>query len=143
MTDEVEVWLDADFLQRVRVGTLSHDRGTLRFAYEAAWLQNTQAFALDPDLSLGEGSYFPSAEPGNFRVFDDSAPDRWGQTLMKRREALAAHDENRRPRTLYAWDYLLGVEDVSRQGALRYRRANDDAFLAHDTLSSHGQTSTT
>ena len=134
MTDEVEVWLDADFLGRVRVGTLSHERGAVRFAYAADWLQNPQAFAVDPDLSLGEGTYFPNAEAGNFRVFDDSAPDRWGQTLMKRREALAARDQERKPRTLYAWDYLLGVEDVSRQGALRYRRADDDAFLAHDTL---------
>ena len=47
MTDEAEVWRDADFLERVRVGTLSHDRGTVRFAYEAAWLQSPQAFALD------------------------------------------------------------------------------------------------
>jgi serine/threonine-protein kinase HipA len=134
VTDEVEVWLDADFLERVRVGTLSHNRGTLRFTYEPAWLQNPQAFALDPDLSLGEGTYFPNAEAGNFRVFDDSAPDRWGQTLMKRREALAAKDEGRKPRILYAWDFLLGVEDVSRQGALRYRQANETAFLAHNTL---------
>ena len=134
MTDEVEVWLDADFLERARVGTLSHDRGTLRFAYDPTWLKNPQAFALDPDLSLGEGSYFPNAEAGNFRVFDDSAPDRWGQTLMKRREALASKDEGRRPRTLYAWDFLLGVEDVSRQGALRYRGQGDEAFLAHETL---------
>lgn len=134
MTDEVEVWLDADFLERTRVGTLSHDRGTLRFAYEPAWLKNPQAFALDPDLSLGDGSYFPNAEAGNFRVFDDSAPDRWGQTLMKRREALAAKDEGRKPRTLYAWDFLLGVEDVSRQGALRYRRPGEEAFLACETL---------
>lgn len=134
MTDEVEVWLDADFLERTRVGTLSHDRGTLRFAYDPAWLKNPQAFALDPDLSLGEGSYFPNAEAGNFRVFDDSAPDRWGQTLMKRREALAAKDEGRRPRALYAWDFLLGVEDISRQGALRYRRPGEEAFLANETL---------
>ena len=134
MTDEMEVWLDADFLERTRVGTLSHDRGTLRFAYDPAWLKNPQAFALDPDLSLGEGNYFPNAEAGNFRVFDDSAPDRWGQTLMKRREALAAKDESRKPRTLYAWDFLLGVEDISRQGALRYRRLGEEAFLAHDTL---------
>ena len=134
MTDEVEVWLDADFLERTRVGALSHDRGTLRFAYDAAWLRNPQAFALDPDLSMGEGSYFPNADAGNFRVFDDSAPDRWGQTLMKRREALAAKDEGRKPRTLYAWDFLLGVEDVSRQGALRYRRPGQEAFLAHETL---------
>jgi serine/threonine-protein kinase HipA len=134
VTDEVEVWLDADFLERVRVGTLSHNRGTLRFTYEPAWLQNPQAFALDPDLSLGEGTYFPNAEAGNFRVFDDSAPDRWGQTLMKRREALADKDEGRKPRILYAWDFLLGVEDVSRQGALRYRQPNETAFLAHNTL---------
>lgn len=134
MTNEVEVWLDADFLERTHVGTLSHDRGTLRFAYDAAWIKNPQAFALDPDLSLGEGTYFPNAEAGNFRVFDDSAPDRWGQTLMKRREALAAKDERRKPRTLYAWDFLLGVEDVSRQGALRYRSPDEEAFLAHDSL---------
>ena len=98
MTDQVEVWLDADFLERTRVGTLTHDRGTLRFIYEPEWLKNSQAFALDPDLSLGEGTYFPIAEAGNLRVIDDSAPDRWGQTLMKRREALAAKDENRKPR---------------------------------------------
>jgi len=134
VTDEVEVWLDADFLERTHVGTLSHDRGTLRFVYDAAWLKNPQAFALDPDLSMGEGTYFPNADAGNFRVFDDSAPDRWGQTLMKRREALAAKDEGRRPRTLYAWDFLLGVEDVARQGALRYRLAGEEAFLAHETL---------
>jgi serine/threonine-protein kinase HipA len=134
VTDEVEVWLDADFLERTRVGTLSHDRGTLRFAYDPEWLKEPQAFALDPNLSLGEGSYFPNAEAGNFRVFDDSAPDRWGQTLMKRREALGAKDEGRKPRTLYAWDFLLGVEDISRQGALRYRRPGEEAFLAHETL---------
>ena len=52
MTDDVEVWLDADFLERMRVGTLSHDRGTLRFAYDPVWLKNPQAFALDPDLRL-------------------------------------------------------------------------------------------
>jgi len=135
VTDAVEVWLDADFLERTRVGTLSHDRGTLRFAYEADWLKNSQAFALDPDLSLGDGTYFPNAEAGNFRVFDDSAPDRWGQTLMKRREALVAKDEGRRPRTLFAWDFLLGVEDLSRQGALRYRHPEKEVFLAHEALS--------
>lgn len=83
---------------------------------------------------MGEGTYLPNAEAGNFRVFDDSAPDRWGQTLMKRREALAAKDASRKPKTLYAWDFLLGVEDVSRQGALRFRRPKEEAFLAHEAL---------
>ena len=65
MTDGADVWLDADFLERVRVGTLSHDRGTVRFEYEADWLQSPQAFALDPNVSLGGGFYFPSAEANN------------------------------------------------------------------------------
>jgi serine/threonine-protein kinase HipA len=49
MTDIVEVWLVADLLDRTQVGTLSHDRGTLRFLYHPEWLKNPQAFALDPD----------------------------------------------------------------------------------------------
>src|SRR5260370_16971573 len=72
----------------------------------------------------------PPADQGNFRVFDDSAPDRWGQMLMKRREALSAKDEDRPPRTLYAWDYLIGVQDLTRQGALRLRREAESHFLA-------------
>ncbi len=47
------------------------------------WLQCSFSFALDPDLSLGEGAYYPNPELANFRIFDDSAPDRWGQMLMR------------------------------------------------------------
>lgn len=135
MSESLEVWLDADFVgERLRVGTLAHDRGTVRFSYEPAWLQHPLAFALDPDLSLGEGAYYPKPEQGNFRIFDDSAPDRWGQMLMKRREALAAKDEGRAPRTLYAWDYLTGVQDLTRQGALRFCMPRANIFLADDAL---------
>ncbi len=135
MTDELEVWLDADFVDGLlRVGTLTHDRGSIRFEYDAAWLGHALSFAVDPDLSLGEGVYYPQAEQGNFRVFDDSAPDRWGQLLMRRREALAAKDEGRPPRTLYAWDFLLGVQDLTRQGALRFRRPGEEIYLAAHAL---------
>ncbi len=136
MNDALEVWVDADFMaERLHVGTLTHDRGAVRFSYDPAWLQHPSSFALDPDLSLGEGAFHPTPELGNFRVFDDSAPDRWGQMLMKRREALAAKDEGRIPQTLYAWDYLLGVQDLTRQGALRFRRPGEEEFLAHEALS--------
>lgn len=67
---------------------------------------------------------------GNFGIFLDSSPDRWGQTLMKRREALQAKDERRPARTLYAWDFLIGVQDQTRQGALRFRRPGTETFLA-------------
>ena len=135
MNDSLEVWVDADFMtERLRVGTIAHDRGAVRFSYDPDWIQHASSFSLDPDLSLGEGVFHPSPELGNFRVFDDSSPDRWGQMLMKRREALAAKDEGRIARTLYAWDYLLGVQDLTRQGALRFRRPGEAAFLAHEAL---------
>lgn len=71
---------------------------------------------MNPDLSLGEQPYFPRPELGNFGVFLDSSPGRWGQTLMKRRETMQAKDEKRAAKTLYAWDYLLGVQDSGRAG---------------------------
>ncbi len=142
MSNELEVWLDVDFLDGpVRVGTLAHDRGTVRFGYAVPWLCHPLRFALDLDLSLGEGAYFPKPEQGNFRIFDDSAPDRWGQMLIRRREALAAIDEGRPPRTLYAWDYLIGVQDLTRQGALRFRKAGHSAFLASEPLAAPPVTS--
>lgn len=102
----LEVWLDCDLRPPCLVGLLAHDRGQLRFHYERSWLQDPLAFALDPDLSLDDAPFFPRPELGNFGIFLDSTPDRWGQTLMKRREALQAVDDQRSPRTLYAWDFL-------------------------------------
>ena len=121
-----------------QVGTLTHDRGQVRFQYHAPWLQDARAFALDPDLSLDTQPFFPKPDMGNFGIFLDSSPDRWGQTLMRRREALQATDEGRPPRTLYAWDFLLGVQDITRQGALRFRLESDGEgeanFLAQESM---------
>lgn len=130
----LEVWLDCDLGSPCLVGTLAHDRGQIRFHYERQWLRDARAFALDPDLSLDEAPFFPKPELGNFGIFLDSAPDRWGQTLMKRREALQAKDEKRTPRTLYAWDFLIGVQDYTRQGALRFRLAGTEEFLGNEKM---------
>jgi serine/threonine-protein kinase HipA len=130
----LEVWLDCDLQPPCLVGTLSHDRGHIRFHYNRDWLKNPRAFAVDPDLSLDEHPFFPKPELGNFGIFLDSSPDRWGQTLMKRREALQAKDENRKPQNLYGWDFLIGVQDLTRQGGLRFRIAGTEAFLDNDKL---------
>jgi serine/threonine-protein kinase HipA len=132
--DDLEVWLDCDLGPPCLVGTLAHDRGQIRFRYERAWLGDPRAFALDPDLTLDDAPFFPKPELGNFGIFLDSSPDRWGQTLMKRREALLAKDEKRAPRTLYAWDFLIGVQDFTRQGALRFRLAGTEEFLANEKM---------
>jgi serine/threonine-protein kinase HipA len=137
----VEVWLDADIVPAACVGKLQDDRGQIRFHYDRQWLASPQAFALDPDLSLDVQPFFPRPETGNFGIFLDSSPDRWGQVLMDRREMLAAQDEGRRKRTLYAWDYLLGVQDLTRQGALRFREPGSETFLAAERLAAPPLTS--
>lgn len=132
--NSLEVWLDCDLGPACPVGTLAHDRGQIRFHYNSDWLRDPRAFALDPDLSLDDAPFFPRPELGNFGIFMDSSPDRWGQTLMKRREALLAKDEKRTPHTLYAWDFLIGVQDFTRQGALRFRLEGTEEFLGNEKM---------
>lgn len=141
MNRDLEVWIDCELCPVQRLGTLSHDRGQIRFRYDNAWLTQDIAFAIDPRLGLDAGSFFPKPEAGNFGIFMDSAPDRWGQTLMRRREALLAKDGKRTARTLYAWDFLLGVQDATRQGALRFRFSEAEAFLANEALAAPPLTS--
>ncbi len=140
-SDVLEVWLDSDLGPACLVGTLAHDRGQIRFRYHPQWLHDARAFALDPDLSLDSAPFFPRPELGNFGIFLDSSPNRWGQTLMKRREALQAKDAQRPPRTLYAWDFLIGVQDLTRQGALRFRRTGSTVFLGNEALAAPPVTS--
>src|SRR3990172_5515863 len=116
--DGVEVWIAADFLPAERVvGVLYHRalRGSSGFSFEyiGEWLSSRHRFALDPQLDLHWGETYADTPAGNFRIFLDSAPDRWGRVLMDRREALNAHEERRPVRTLTEWDYLLGVSDLS------------------------------
>lgn len=137
----LEVWLDCDLGPPCLVGTLSHDRGQVRFHYDRQWLTDPRAFALDPDLSLDDAPFFPKPELGNFGIFLDSSPDRWGQTLMRRREALQAKDQMRPARTLYAWDFLIGVQDFTRQGALRVRHPGTQEFLGNEPMAAPPVTS--
>ena len=133
MSDSVEVWLDKGVLGvEQRIGLLSTDGRQIRFSYEPAWLKDSNAFPIDPDLSLDTAPFYPKASTGNFGIFLDSSPDRWGQTLMRRRETSNAKKEGRKARILTEWDYLLGVQDFTRQGALRFKRAGTEIFLADD-----------
>ena len=95
------------------------------FEYANEWLDNPDAFALDPaNLPLDGGRIYTksdkSALPGALR---DTAPDRWGQQLIKRAFRKAGED-----RTLSEIDYLLAITDQTRIGALRYKRDNEDSF---------------
>ena len=86
---------------------------------------------MDPDIQF----YFWSSIPEypnnkeNFSVFLDSMPDTWGRTLMKRRAAQEAKEKDQKAPTLYEIDYLLGVYDESRMGALRFKSDLYGPFL--------------
>jgi len=133
MNTEVYVFADwEEFNEPALVGTLrsevNKNKEHFSFNYDEAWLQSSFAQKIDPDLHLYSGEQH-SADSNNFRIFLDSCPDRWGRLLMKRRETYIAQQEGRRPRVLNEIDYLLGVHDFYRQGALRFKRELAGEFL--------------
>ncbi|MEO3388291.1 HipA domain-containing protein [Mesorhizobium sp. CAU 1741] len=104
---------------------------TASFEYEAGWLANPLRYSLEPALNLGAGHFYTPRSL--FGSLGDSAPDRWGRTLMKRAEARRAESEKTKARALYEFDYLLLVHDETRQGALRFSEEPGGKFLAHDS----------
>jgi serine/threonine-protein kinase HipA len=117
-----------------RMGTLSvthvKAREVFSFAYDKNWLQKGEGRMLDPDLQLFSGPQYLVPEKKNFGIFLDSSPDRWGHLLMKRREAIAARLEKRKEKPLFQEDFLLGVFDQQRMGALRFKLSEDGPFLS-------------
>src|SRR5260370_26077024 len=99
------------------------------FTYDEAWLAGPEPFAFDPDLALVAGHQYPVSDRANFGIFLDSSPDRWGRVLMQRRENSRARQEGRRARSLTEWDFLLGVHDETRLGALRFRPLDTGRFI--------------
>lgn len=99
------------------------------FEYDGKWLEHPEKFALEPALALTEGAFHTQAGVNAFGAIGDSAPDRWGRVLMRRWEAARAGRENETPRTLLEADYLLGVSDEARQGALRFSVEPDDTMF--------------
>ena len=140
-----EVVIDAPELgpQR-RIGWLH--RSTRRrdlpaaFEYDAQWL-GRNAFLLDPRLGLWSGEQHPPAGATAFGIFMDSAPDRWGRVLLERREALASQREDRPRLPLFEMDFLLGVNDFTRVGGLRFRQGPDAPFLDDGLLAAPPVTS--
>jgi serine/threonine-protein kinase HipA len=102
------------------------------FAYDPVWLTQPEAFTLDPDLALVQGPQYPAQGRTNFGIFHDSSPDRWGRVLMQRRENLRARREERTARGLTDWDFLLGVHDETRLGALRFQDPDTGRFVDSD-----------
>jgi serine/threonine-protein kinase HipA len=134
---EILVYADWDGLAtptKMGVLTASSLRGkeVFTFRYDSSWLASNNPMHIDPNLNFYSGPQYLQDDKPNFGLFLDSSPDRWGRVLMKRREALLARLEDRPIQVLKESDYLLGVNDETRMGALRLKLGENEPFLAHE-----------
>ena len=133
MSETVHVYVDLDgeahYVGRMWVHT-SGRREAATFQYDDSWLGNPRKFALEPALMLGGGDHHTDNGKALFGSLGDSAPDRWGRLLMSRAAKGSADATGSVPGFLREVDYLLGVHDHARQGALRFTMEIGGAFLA-------------
>jgi serine/threonine-protein kinase HipA len=133
----IAVYADWESLNGARRLGFLHARKTrntnvFEFEYDPKALADPELnfTTLDPRIGLFEGRQFPGQHQSRFGIFADSSPDRWGQLLMKRRmerdirDGLVSRDSK-----LFESDYLLGVHDQFRVGAIRYKLNDEGNFL--------------
>jgi serine/threonine-protein kinase HipA len=130
---DFEVHIDLNGHAR-QIGIVRSNRArgkeTLLFEYAASWLDNPERFSLEPALALTRGTFAPPVGQVIFGSIGDSAPDTWGRRLMQRAERRLAERESRAVCSLAESEYLLGVSDETRLGALRFRGVGDEVFQA-------------
>ena len=134
---QVRVYADwAELRAPHLMGLLSMDRvrgkDVFSFEYAGGWLSAGMAQQLDPELLLFEGKQYLRDAKQNFGIFLDSSPDRWGRLLMRRREACYARRDQRAEKRLTELDYLLGVYDGQRMGAIRFQEGTRVCYLNSD-----------
>lgn len=114
-------------------------RERVSFEYGSEWFKHPRRFELEPGLPLVPGQQFPPRNKSLHNVFSDCAPDRWGRYLVVRREKYLAKEQKRGVMQLFESDYLLGIHDVVRMGALRFREKGagnmDSSYLADGSRS--------
>ena len=129
---EVFVHVDLEGTQHLvgRLWTRSRKgRESASFEYDRTWLSSGHRFALEPALTLGKGSFHTRHSEPLFGAMGDSAPDRWGRALMRRAERRRAERTGETSRSLTEKEFLLGVNDMARQGALRFAEKKAGPYL--------------
>jgi serine/threonine-protein kinase HipA len=141
MADKTDIWVYADWKGLTSpkcIGILSAQQAkgkkAFSFSYDSNWINSQEQMLLDPDIAWYSGPQYPNGKE-NFGVFLDSMPDTWGRTLMKRRASLNSQEKGKPSPTLYDIDFLLGVHDFCRMGALRFKIDPMGDFLDNDPVS--------
>jgi len=123
-------WTGIEVPECIGVLTAQQAKGrkAFSFEYDKNWISSKAQLVLDPDIAWFEGAQYPNGKE-NFGVFMDSMPDTWGKRLMEKKAAQHARERGMKSVILYDIDYLLGVYDESRMGALRLKLDPEGAFL--------------
>ncbi|MBQ8804976.1 MAG: type II toxin-antitoxin system HipA family toxin [Bacteroidaceae bacterium] len=134
------VYADFDWLKEVElVGELGYEslRGSDSYSFKFAdsWIKKYNAITLSEDLNNYPGIQYTHPNKDIFGCFADALPDRWGRTLLLRREQILAQEDNRPVRRLSSFDFLTGIDDFSRMGGFRFKEMPDGEFInADDSL---------
>ncbi len=135
MKNNKEVLVYADWLAPQKlIGTLfcvfGSGKQVYSFEYSKEWLKDFSHITLDPDLYNTLGRQYVSQSKTFFGFLSDCLPDRWGRKLLKRKEAIQANIENRPEQQLTDYDYLIGINDETRMGALRFKHKEEEPFIS-------------
>lgn len=131
------VYADFDWLKEIElIGELGYEslRGSdsYSFSFNDEWLKKHGDLFLSDDLNNYPGMQYTQPGKDVFGCFSDALPDRWGRTLLLRREQIAASEEGRPVRRLSSIDFLTGIDDFSRMGGFRFKEAENGDFINVD-----------
>lgn len=122
-------WLESPIL----IGEIGYEslRGSdsYSFKYDKEWLAKYGSIFLSADINNYTGQQYTQPGKDIFGCFSDALPDRWGRTLLNRREQILANEEKRPVRRLSSFDYLIGIDDFSRMGGFRFKENPDGEFI--------------
>ncbi len=132
--EKITVYADFDFLaepQEIGILGYEHVRGNDNFVFEYSreWLKRHGGIMLSGDLINVPTIQHTRNKDSVFGFVKDSFPDSWGRLLLDRRERLTAQSEGRPVRSLTNYDYLIGIEDHTRMGGIRYKNDDSDEFI--------------
>lgn len=128
------VYADFDWLKDIElIGELGYEslRGSdsYSFKFSDSWIEKHNSIILSDDLNNYPGIQYSRPERDIFGCFADALPDRWGRTLLIRREQISAQEERRPIRRLSSFDFLMGIDDFSRMGGFRFKETPEGEFM--------------
>lgn len=132
--EKLFVFGDFNWLQEPEfIGELCYEKlrgsDSYAFKFDNDWLNLHAGIKLSEDINNYPGMQYTLPDNDIFGCFADALPDRWGRTLLKRREQLQAEEEQRAPRNLSSFDYLVGIDDFSRMGGFRFKKEKDGGVI--------------